>query len=163
MDLLRQAQLERSCAGPPLPCQHRCNAHNERFASAKRICLQIRCAVRAPMCSPEAGFGMALTREATLRTSGDLAETRLPQVSKLSICACMASYFLSSCSSPRESCEVELGLEKTQRRGNLGARREPAEAQEWPSWASGAAPEGVLEVMSARAVKLRRSSRRRAK
>ena len=38
--------------------------------------------------------------------------------------------------------DVELDLQKTQRRGDLGARRAPDEAQERPSLASGTAPEG---------------------
>ena len=67
--------------------------------------------------------------------------------------------FRSGCA----ASEVELDLKKTQRRGDLGARRAPDEAQERPSLASGTAPEGVLEVRSARVVKLCRSSRRGAK
>ena len=46
--------------------------------------------------------------------------------------------FRSGCA----ASEVELDLKKTQRRGDLGARRAPDEAQERPSLASGTAPEG---------------------
>ena len=70
---------------------------------------------------------------------------------------------LALCSSPHSPSQVELGLTKTQRRGDPGARRAPVEAQEGPVGPPERPWDGALEVRSARAFKLYISNRRRAK